>query len=278
MAGRDRIAQLDRTAARLGTVPHEPDPDALAAGCGRRRLRRPSEDSARVEVAERLEHQGIDDVLDVVTRDDGVLAGLAPGGVIAVHISNRFFDLAPIVSRLGERAGLQAHRLSTSVSTWMLLSDDRAPAALQDELADPAWRLVEPDGSAPLTHQLPSLAIIVLAEVWKTTPFMALLLLAGLALVPFVLAPWAVAAWGRPRWPCRRPGPAWGQALACSRHTTCPLGAAATASARCPVTPWVARRAKAWVRVRPWPRPCAGSPRAGPSRPAPSGVRGSAAP
>ena len=41
-----------------------------------------------------------------------------------------------------------------------------------------------PDGSAPLTDQIPSLAIIVLAEVWKTTPFMALLLLAGLALVP----------------------------------------------------------------------------------------------
>ncbi|WP_416063095.1 carbohydrate ABC transporter permease [Rhodococcus indonesiensis] len=41
-----------------------------------------------------------------------------------------------------------------------------------------------PEGSAPLTEQLPSLAIIVLAEVWKTTPFMALLLLAGLALVP----------------------------------------------------------------------------------------------
>ncbi len=42
-----------------------------------------------------------------------------------------------------------------------------------------------PDGSAPLTQQIPSLAIIILAEVWKTTPpFMALLLLAGLALVP----------------------------------------------------------------------------------------------
>jgi multiple sugar transport system permease protein len=41
-----------------------------------------------------------------------------------------------------------------------------------------------PDGAAPLTEQLPSLAIVVLAEVWKTTPFMALLLLAGLALVP----------------------------------------------------------------------------------------------
>lgn len=41
-----------------------------------------------------------------------------------------------------------------------------------------------PDGSAPLTQQIPSLAVIILAEVWKTTPFMALLLLAGLALVP----------------------------------------------------------------------------------------------
>ncbi|WP_024877639.1 carbohydrate ABC transporter permease [Saccharomonospora piscinae] len=37
---------------------------------------------------------------------------------------------------------------------------------------------------APLTEQWSSLAIIILAEVWKTTPFMALLLLAGLALVP----------------------------------------------------------------------------------------------
>jgi len=41
-----------------------------------------------------------------------------------------------------------------------------------------------PQGSAPLTEQIPSLGIVVIAEVWKTTPFMSLLLLAGLALVP----------------------------------------------------------------------------------------------
>ncbi|MGC1214757.1 MAG: sugar ABC transporter permease [Micromonospora sp.] len=40
------------------------------------------------------------------------------------------------------------------------------------------------DGSAPLTERASSLAIIMLAEIWKTTPFMALLLMAGLALVP----------------------------------------------------------------------------------------------
>ncbi|GAB3142525.1 sugar ABC transporter permease [Micromonospora sonneratiae] len=37
---------------------------------------------------------------------------------------------------------------------------------------------------APLTDRVSSLAIIMLAEIWKTTPFMALLLMAGLALVP----------------------------------------------------------------------------------------------
>lgn len=37
---------------------------------------------------------------------------------------------------------------------------------------------------APLTDRWPSLFVIILAEVWKTTPFMALLLMAGLALVP----------------------------------------------------------------------------------------------
>jgi multiple sugar transport system permease protein len=39
-------------------------------------------------------------------------------------------------------------------------------------------------GQAPLTDKWQAVGIIILAEVWKTTPFMALLLLAGLSLVP----------------------------------------------------------------------------------------------
>jgi len=38
--------------------------------------------------------------------------------------------------------------------------------------------------SAPLTNTGSAIAIIILAEVWKTVPFMALLLMAGLSLVP----------------------------------------------------------------------------------------------
>lgn len=41
-----------------------------------------------------------------------------------------------------------------------------------------------PHGVAPLTDHTSAIVVIILAEVWKTTPFMALLLLAGLALVP----------------------------------------------------------------------------------------------
>ena len=38
--------------------------------------------------------------------------------------------------------------------------------------------------SAPLTSHIEAIIVIVIAEIWKTTPFMALLLLAGLSLVP----------------------------------------------------------------------------------------------
>jgi multiple sugar transport system permease protein len=40
------------------------------------------------------------------------------------------------------------------------------------------------NNSAPLTNHIESIIIIIIAEIWKTTPFMALLLLAGLSLVP----------------------------------------------------------------------------------------------
>src|SRR5580693_1114790 len=40
------------------------------------------------------------------------------------------------------------------------------------------------NNAAPLTSEVKAIAVIILAEIWKTTPFMGLLLLAGLSLVP----------------------------------------------------------------------------------------------
>lgn len=57
---------------------------------------------------------------------------LRSGGVLAVHVSNRNFDLAPQVARLGRAVGLQARlvenvdapRWLTERSRWMMLSED----------------------------------------------------------------------------------------------------------------------------------------------------------
>ena len=65
------------------------------------------------------------------------------------------------------------------------------PYAIVTVVAAFSWRFAWSQGigwlageSAPLTERWPSIWIIILAEVWKTVPFMALLLMAGLALVP----------------------------------------------------------------------------------------------
>src|SRR6202035_126433 len=57
------------------------------------------------------------------------------------------------------------------------------------------------NNSAPLTSEGEAIVVIILAEIWKTTPFMGLLLLAGLSLVPEDLLKAAkvdgAAAWQR---------------------------------------------------------------------------------
>ena len=65
------------------------------------------------------------------------------------------------------------------------------PYAIVTVVAAFSWRFAWTPGlgylagnNAPLTGKWTSIAIIILAEIWKTVPFMALLLLAGLALVP----------------------------------------------------------------------------------------------
>jgi multiple sugar transport system permease protein len=94
---------------------------------------------------------------------------------------------------LGMALALIMHR--TLVGRGLVRTVSLIPYGIVTVVAAFSWRyawddetgylaqLVAP-GQALLTDKIPSLGIVVLAEVWKTTPFMALLLLAGLALVP----------------------------------------------------------------------------------------------
>ncbi|MDQ3576061.1 MAG: sugar ABC transporter permease [Actinomycetota bacterium] len=94
---------------------------------------------------------------------------------------------------LGMALALVMHR--TMVLRGLIRTVALIPYGIVTVVAAFSWRyawtqdtgylaqLVAPD-SALLTERIPALAIITLAEVWKTVPFMALLLMAGLALVP----------------------------------------------------------------------------------------------
>jgi spermidine synthase len=82
---------------------------------------------------------------------------LAPGGLIALHISNRNLDLAPVVASLLADAGLvgrlqtqvpslEAQRAYRNAATWVAIARDEADlGALAD---DPRWQAV-PAGTAP---------------------------------------------------------------------------------------------------------------------------------
>jgi hypothetical protein len=58
---------------------------------------------------------------------------LAPGGVLAIHISNRFLDLKPVLANIAAAEGLQVRLVSdhpaepASMTDWVLLSATEEP-------------------------------------------------------------------------------------------------------------------------------------------------------
>src|SRR3954452_7089715 len=91
---------------------------------------------------------------------------------------------------LGMALAIVMHR--TIIGRGLVRTSALVPYAIVTVVAAFSWRFawtqglgwLAPPDSAPLTEFWPSIGIIILAEVWKTVPFMALLLMAGLALVP----------------------------------------------------------------------------------------------
>ncbi len=102
-----------------------------------------------------------------------VVLELALGMIIALVMHRAIFGRGPV-----RAAVLIPYGIVTVVAafTWKYAFDPTSGFVQGLPLV--------PDDYTPLNAQPGSLLIIILAEVWKTTPFMALLLLAGLALVP----------------------------------------------------------------------------------------------
>ena len=107
------------------------------------------------------------------------------GVTLFITIISAFLELV-----FGMILAVIMHR--TIVGRGLVRTSALVPYAIVTVVAAFSWRFawtedlgyLAPSGSAPLTAFWPSVWIIILAEVWKTIPFMALLLMAGLALVP----------------------------------------------------------------------------------------------
>jgi multiple sugar transport system permease protein len=107
------------------------------------------------------------------------------GVTIFITIVSAFLELV-----FGMVLAIVMHR--TIVGRGLVRTSALVPYSIVTVVAAFSWRFawteelgyLTPSGSAPLTEFWPSIWIIILAEVWKTIPFMALLLMAGLALVP----------------------------------------------------------------------------------------------
>lgn len=93
---------------------------------------------------------------------------------------------------LGMGLAVIMHR--TLVGRGLVRTSALIPYGIVTVVAAFSWRYAWTPGTgylanlfsdgAPLTERASALAIIMVAEIWKTVPFMALLLMAGLALVP----------------------------------------------------------------------------------------------
>jgi spermidine synthase len=91
---------------------------------------------------------------------------LAAGGLIALHISNRNLDLAPVVSTLLVDAGLAgrfqtevpslaAQRSYRNAATWVVIARDDADLAVLGD--DPRWQRVAAGLAPPWTDDFSNL-------------------------------------------------------------------------------------------------------------------------
>jgi spermidine synthase len=101
------------------------------------------------------------------------LDALEPDGLLAIHVSSRYFDLMPVVSRLAADSGLHAvnlvsvelEKLASGASSWVLLARDEQRIRSLANAGEHRTRWLGVRGAlAPV--QLPSAEMLARAPLW----------------------------------------------------------------------------------------------------------------
>ena len=128
----------------------------IVIGDGRLQLRNAPDSSYDLIVLDAFSSDSVP--VHLLTREAAqlYLSKLRPGGLLAYHISSRFFDLEPVVGSVAASVGLsglyQMHRVSPSASRlgatdsqWIVLA--RSPSTLEPLSSSGPWRPVRAGGT-----------------------------------------------------------------------------------------------------------------------------------
>ena len=169
-----RVAQDPSLFTYLSQAPNEP---AVVVGDGRLELRKIPDASYDLLILDAFSGDAIPTHLITVEalRDD--LRVLKPGGLLIVHVSNRYYDLAPAVAAGVEELGMTAQvrdfaptqaELDAGVKSSEWLVATRSPGVLAP-LAANGWSTVLP-ADRPITDDYPDVLRFARFGSWLTPP------------------------------------------------------------------------------------------------------------
>jgi hypothetical protein len=157
-----RVARDPAYFTYLRDAPARPE---VVVGDGRLELERVANGAHDLLVLDAFSSDAIPVHLLTVEALGDAMRTVAPDGLLAVHLSNRYYDLAPAVAAAARDLGLTALRRSyaptpagtemgATASLWVVLARDPTLVA---PLAAAGWAPVPVDGIAPITDDRPDI-------------------------------------------------------------------------------------------------------------------------
>jgi hypothetical protein len=157
-----RVAEDPAYFTYLRDAPARPE---VVVGDGRLELEQVADGTHDLLVLDAFSSDAIPVHLLTVEALRDAMRTVAPGGLMAVHVSNRYYDLGPAVAAAARDLGLTALRrvyaptpageeMGATGSIWMVLARD---PALLAPLADEGWRPLAVEGIAPITDDRPDI-------------------------------------------------------------------------------------------------------------------------
>jgi hypothetical protein len=157
-----RVAEDPAYFTYLRDAPAHPE---VVVGDGRLELERVADGAHDLLVLDAFSSDAIPVHLLTVEALRDAMRTVAPGGLLAVHVSNRYYDLGPAVAAAARDLGLAALRrvysptpageeMGAIGSIWMVLARD---PGLLAPLADAGWESVPVDGIAAITDDRPDI-------------------------------------------------------------------------------------------------------------------------